>query len=99
MKYFILFFCGFFFIHQAFGQYTQVPDPNFEQALIDLGIDSEGILDGQFLTADAENVSYLGVQNKNINDLTGIEAFVDLEWLDAFENNISEIDLSFKMAT
>ncbi len=51
MKYFILFFCGLLFIQHAFGQYTQLPDPNFEQALIDLGIDSEGILDGQFLTA------------------------------------------------
>lgn len=81
-------------LQQSFAQYTQVPDPNFEQALIDLGIDSEGILDGQFLTADAENVIYLGVQNSNINDLKGIEAFVNLEWLDAFENNISQMDLS-----
>ncbi len=48
---------------QAFGQYTQVPDPNFEQALIDLGIDSEGILDGQFLTADAETITLLEIDN------------------------------------
>ena len=78
----------------AIAQYTQIPDPNFEQALIDLGIDSEGVLDGQFLTEDAENEPYLGVQNRNISDLSGIEAFVNLEWLDAFENNISQIDLS-----
>lgn len=94
MKQFLLYIGCLFCVNLAIAQYTQVPDPNFEQALLDLGIDSEGILDGQFLTADAENIAYLGVQNRNISDLTGIEAFVNLEWLDAFENNISQIDLS-----
>ncbi len=94
MKNSILLISCFLFIQQFYGQYTQVPDPNFEQALIDSGIDSEGILDGQFLTVDAENVAYLGVQNKNISDLTGIEAFVNLQWLDAFDNTISQIDFS-----
>ena len=94
MKKLILLMAYMFSTNIAFAQYTQVPDSNFEQALIDLGIDSEGTLDGQFLTADAENEPYLGVQNRNINDLTGIEAFVNLEWLDAFENNISQIDFS-----
>ena len=94
MKNIILLISCFLFLQQVNAQYTQVPDSNFEQALIDLGIDSEGILDGQFLTADAENVSLLDVDNRNINDLTGIEAFVNLEWLDAFANNIASIDLN-----
>ncbi|MEZ4794681.1 MAG: hypothetical protein R2773_04260 [Flavobacteriaceae bacterium] len=76
------------------AQYTQVPDPNFEQALIDLGIDSEGILDGQFPTADGIGVEYLYLDNRNINDITGIEAFVDLLWLDLYGNNLVTVDLS-----
>ncbi len=99
MKHFILFLSCFLFLQNVFAQYTQVPDPNFEQALIDLGIDSEGVLDGQFLTADAENVAYLYVDYYNISDLTGIEAFINLEWLDASDNNISEIDLSLISST
>jgi len=99
MKHFTLFLSCFLFLQNVFAQYTQVPDPNFEQALIDLGIDSEGVLDGQFLTVDAENVTYLYVDYYNINDLTGIEAFINLEWLDASDNNISEIDLSLISST
>jgi len=74
------------------AQYTQVPDPNFEQALIDLGYDD--VLDGQFLTANVQNVLTLNVDEKNIFDLTGIEAFVNLDQLFAFDNNINTIDLS-----
>ena len=94
MKNIILLFCYFLIVQQALAQYTQVPDPNFEQALIDLGIDSEGILDGQFLTADAIGVLELLIQERSISDLTGIEAFTDLLSLVAFENNLSSINLS-----
>jgi len=94
MKQLLLFLTCFLCLQQTIAQYTQVPDPNFEQALIDLGIDSEGTLDGQFLTTDAENIAYLYINNRNISDLTGVEAFVNLEWLDAFDNNLTSLDLS-----
>jgi len=77
----------------GYGQYTLVPDSNFEQALIDLGIDDDG-LNGQFLTANALGIGTLNVDNNNISDLSGIEAFVDLENLDASENDLTSIDLS-----
>ena len=64
----------------GFAQYTAIPDPNFEQALIDLNIDS-GIIDGKVLTANIRNVKSLELQAKNISDLTGIEAFTKLEIL------------------
>lgn len=62
-------------------QYTLIPDPNFEQALIDLSIDS-GTIDGQVLTANIINLKTLVLQGKNISDLTGIENFTNLEYLD-----------------
>jgi len=96
MKHRLIILVLFYFLNVQYGiaQYTQVPDPNFEQALIDLGVDSEGILDGQFLTTDAIGVGTLNLDQKNIFDLTGIEAFVDLDQLFAADNIINSIDLT-----
>lgn len=80
----------------AFAQHTAIPDPNFEQALIDLGYDD--VIDGQVLTANIENVLYLDVQNKNIEDITGIEDFTALIELRAGLNNFTSIDLSQNVA-
>ena len=52
-----------------------VPDDNFEQALIDLGIDSNGVLDDYILLGEALSVQSLNVALLGISDLTGIEAF------------------------
>ncbi|MGB3607759.1 T9SS type A sorting domain-containing protein [Psychroserpens sp.] len=71
-----------------------IPDPNFEQALIDLNIDTDGIINGQMVEFDALGVESLDVSNQNISDLTGIEFFEDLEDLVAFNNSISTIDLT-----
>ena len=70
----------------SYAQYTSIPDSNFEQALIDLGIDSEGTLDGQVLTADIIGVTTLNVSSKGITDLTGIQAFSALETLHCYSN-------------
>ena len=45
----------------AHAQYTSIPDANFEQFLIDQGIDSEATLDGQVLTNDIALVAALDV--------------------------------------
>lgn len=74
--------------------FINIPDPNFEQALIDEGIDTDGIVNGQMLESDALGVVDLDVSSKNISDLTGVEFFTDLETLSAFNNNLSGIDLS-----
>jgi Leucine-rich repeat (LRR) protein len=73
---------------------TLIPDPNFEQALIDLMIDSDGIVNGQMWTADAVGVTTLDVGNKNISDLTGIEAFIDLQILRCFTNQLTSLDVA-----
>jgi LruC domain-containing protein len=74
------------------GAYTPIPDPNFEQALIDLGLDD--VMDGQVLKASIENVTSLQIENKDIADLTGIEAFTLLEELIASNNPLGVIDIS-----
>lgn len=61
------------------GQFTNVPDANFEQSLIDQGIDSDGLINGQVLTADIEGLEMLDVQAQNIEDFTGLEDFQTLK--------------------
>lgn len=76
------------------AQTTNIPDANFEQALIDEGIDSDGIVNGTILTADAEAVINLNVKNKNIVNLSGIEAFVSLQILDCSQNKLEILELT-----
>ena len=65
------------------AQVTLIPDPVFEQLLINLNIDSDGILNGQMLTSDAQNITqlnlYTGAGSFRIQNMTGIEAFTNLE--------------------
>lgn len=70
-----------------------IPDDNFEQALIDLGHDS-GVLDN-FLTMNVDDVTSLNITNKSIANLTGIEAFISLENLYVYLNNLKYIDLEY----
>lgn len=75
------------------AQTIAIPDTNFEQALIDANIDSNG-LNGNILESEAQAVINLSLNNKNINDLTGIEGFVNLTTLVVSNNNLQSIDLS-----
>jgi Leucine-rich repeat (LRR) protein len=74
--------------------YVLIPDSNFEQALIDLGIDSNPVIDGRVLKSDVESVTSLDVSSKNIADLKGIEAFTALESLDCWSNQLTSLDIS-----
>ena len=73
---------------------TYVPDDNFEQALISMGVDYTGLND----SVPTEAIKYLKelvIDNKNIKDLTGIEDFASLDYLDCNQNEIQTINLSF----
>lgn len=72
---------------------TLIPDLNFEQALIDLGIDTDATLNGQVFTADIENINSLDVSGKNISDLTGIEDFSALTDLECQNNSLSSLNI------
>ena len=71
---------------------TNVPDNNFEQALIDLGHDD--VLDGYVLTANIIGVTNLNVSNKFISDLKGIEDFAALQSLNCNYNDLISLDVS-----
>ena len=71
---------------------VNIPDNNFEQALIDLGYDD--IIDGKVAKCNIENVTNLDVSYRNIQDLTGIEYFTSLIILNCNNNNLSVLDIS-----
>lgn len=70
-----------------------IPDANFEQALIDLGFDTNGF-NGNILKTDAEQVTLLDVFDRNISSLQGIGGFVNLVRLHCDNNQITSLDLS-----
>jgi len=76
-----------------YAQTTPIPDSNFELALIDLGIDTNGF-NGSILDIDATHILSLDIYSKDISSLSGIEAFTSLKFLDIFNNHLEEIDLS-----
>jgi hypothetical protein len=59
------------------GQFTYIPDDNFEQELIDLGYDF--ILDDNVETMAIDTIKSLYINGLGIADLTGIEAFTSLK--------------------
>ena len=69
-------------------QITIIPDSNFEKALIDLGIDNDGIINQQVFTSRIATIDSLNVIFKNISDLTGIEDFTSLIYLSCWGNRL-----------
>ncbi|WP_299246464.1 immunoglobulin-like domain-containing protein [uncultured Aquimarina sp.] len=91
MKRILLYFTLVFSSFYSYGQYTAIPDTNFEAALLAY---DDVPNDDQILTANIAALTTLDVSNSNITDLTGIQDFVALESLFVHDNNISTIDLS-----
>lgn len=85
----ILTFLGFV----CFSQNTIIPDPNFEQALIDLGYDAAPI-NGFVPTANISGITTLDVESKNISDLTGIQDFIALTSLNCNNNLLTILNIS-----
>jgi len=76
---------------------TAIPDANFEQILIDQGIDSDGVVNGHILTSDAESVTTLDMNadfSPIITDLTGLEAFIHLDSLLLWHHSLDSLDIS-----
>ena len=74
---------------KSFSQIA-IPDINFENKLIQLGYDN--MLDGQI--GIQEDVTYLDLSGALIQDLTGIEAFPFLSYLNVSYNLLTQINLS-----
>ena len=80
----------------ALSGYTLIPDANFEQALIDLGLDAT--IDGVVPTAAISELTSLDVDDKNIADLTGIKDFTALTSLICSRNQLTSLDVSTNTA-
>ena len=86
------------------AQIISIPDPNFEGALIDLGYDSDPIKNGYISYDDAQSINELYISywenspyfpnvKEQIIDLTGIEGFTNLRFLNCNNNLIESLDL------
>jgi hypothetical protein len=75
------------------AQMTYVPDDKFEQALIDLGLDT-GPLNDSVPTKNIDTVTVLDVRSKYISDLKGVEDFSALEKLLCSYNSLASLDVS-----
>jgi hypothetical protein len=78
----------------SFGQQTYVPDDIFEAYLESNG-QGNGIPNDDYVTtANINTVTYLDVSGQNITDLTGIEAFTALTYLQCYYNQLTSLDVS-----
>ncbi|MDG1730232.1 MAG: T9SS type B sorting domain-containing protein [Algibacter sp.] len=75
------------------SQNTFIPDDNFEQALIDFGLDTPP-LDDNVLTLNIIGITDLDIANRNITDLTGIEDFISLTNLDCSNNQLTVLNIT-----
>ena len=70
----------------------KVNDNDFLKSLLKQGIDKDG--DGKISPAEAESVVSLHIDNAAITDLTGIEAFINLDTLFCHDNNLTSLNVS-----
>lgn len=76
------------------GNFASISDANFEKCLIYYKIDKDGVVNGRMNIDDAKGVKVLNVGFKNIENLVGIEFFIDLETLYCDSNKLINLDLS-----
>lgn len=90
------YFLGLFFIFlkgiYAQNFYTYIPDNNFEMYLIQSGYDNYP--DHQVITMNVYYVKSVNIAAMSISNLTGIEAFVNLESLHCEGNYLTNLDLN-----
>ena len=97
MKQKITFVLVFLFSIDLYGQTVNIPDSNFLQALIDLGVDSNGDGEIQFIEAEAKET--LIIISEEINSLVGINAFQNLTYLSFSGSQLASLDLDLHLLT
>ena len=81
----------------GFGQLTYVPDDNFETFLESNGM-GDGLINDSVLTTIISSVSTLDVSSFSIQDMTGIQDFINLQVLKCGDNQITVLDLDSNTA-
>lgn len=76
------------------AQIVHIPDPNFKAALLaeQVFVNTNG--DNEIQLSEAQACPVLVMQNNNINDITGIEEFINLRNAVFFNNNITTADFT-----
>jgi len=76
------------------SQNVDIPDTAFLNALIELGVDTNG--DGQisYVEAEAGDSFNLNLGSKGISNLTGIKAFTNSSYIDCADNGLTSLDVS-----
>jgi len=88
----ILVFLLTFTFFQLSSQVIDIPDNKLKEALFDNGIDIND--DNEIQQSEAELSDSLDLAYYDIIDLTGIEFFVNLKYLDCGHNELNELDIS-----
>ncbi len=71
---------------------VSIPDTEFLHALVEEGVDKNG--DGLISYPEAEATTSIRLSPSSISDLSGLEAFINLDSLMILMNPISSLDLS-----
>ncbi|MBV1924267.1 MAG: T9SS type A sorting domain-containing protein [Flavobacteriaceae bacterium] len=87
------------------AQIVDIPDANFKNTLVnvhcvdtnedgfpDSDVDTND--DGEIQESEAEAVLWLLVNEREIDSLEGIEYFINLEWLNCINNNLTELNVT-----
>ena len=75
---------------------VSIPDQGFLKALVDLGVDKNG--DGLISYPEAKATISIRLSPSSISDLSGLEAFINLDSLMIHMNPISSLDLSSNLS-
>lgn len=74
------------------AQIVNIPDANFKAELIFNGVDTNA--DGEIQESEALEVSNLNLFGAYISDITGVQAFSNLLYLNCSNNQITNLDVS-----
>ena len=92
MKTILLIFCLAYLCLSVQAEVVSIPDAKFLKVLISTGVDKNR--NGQIEQSEALATTYLNIYNSSILDLTGIEAFTNLDSLACYGNLLTTLDLS-----
>ena len=73
---------------------TNFPDKDFREFLLDKEVNIDRNQDGKLSTGEIALVQDIDVYDMEIADLTGIEYFTELKYLDCAGNHLTSLDLS-----
>jgi hypothetical protein len=74
------------------NEIVEIPDANFKAYLLE-NFDKNN--DGNITISEAKAVKEINCAGKNVEDLTGIEKFENLESLDCSNNNLIELEIRY----